>query len=93
MLQQVLPSWPRGFMKINITMQQNCLDNETSSQVARQTRLVLGRFGTSIQTIAIFISNASGPRGSVIVRCIVSMKLMSTGDIVVQERGAKVFLP
>lgn len=79
-------------MKIDITMQQCCSDNEISGQVARQTRLVLGRFATSIQTITIRITNTDGPKNRVNIRCTVSMKLLSTGDIVVQEGGENVFL-
>ena len=79
-------------MKIDITMQQSCSDNEISRHVARQTRLVLGRFAPSIQTIAIRITNTDGSKSGVNIRCTVSMKLLSTGDIVVQEGGENVFL-
>jgi ribosome-associated translation inhibitor RaiA len=78
-------------MKIDIIWQQSCPDNEISKHLARQIRLALGRFGIYIQTVTIRISDADGRKDRTRVRCVVSMKLMSCGDIVLEERSDNVF--
>lgn len=78
-------------MKIDIKWQQSCSDKEISTHLARQIRLALGRFAPSIQSVVINISDAGEKKDRVRVRCIVSMKLMSTGDIILQERAENVF--
>lgn len=78
-------------MKIDITMQQSCSDNKVVNQVARHARMALSRFDTSIQTVTIRITDINGPKGGVDIRCVVSMKLISTGEIIVQGKGENVF--
>ncbi len=77
-------------MKIDITMQQSCSDNKISRKVAQRTRLALSRFATAIQTVTIRITDTNGPKGGEDTRCIVSVKLASTGEVVVQGEGEKV---
>jgi len=73
-------------MKIDIIWQRSGSDKEVSNHLVRQIRLALGRFDSSIQAVAIYIPDESDKKDRVSVRCIVSMKLMSTGDIILQER-------
>ncbi len=77
-------------MKIDITMQQRCLDNNISRKVVRLARLALSRFATAIQTVTIRITDTNGPKGGEDTRCIVSVKLASTGEVVIQGEGEKI---
>ncbi len=78
-------------MKIDITMQQTCSDNNISCQVARRVRFALSRFGTSIRTIKVRITDINGPKGGIDKRCVVSVKLTAVGEIVVQSEGENLF--
>lgn len=78
------------YMKIDITMQQGCSDNKFPRTVARRARLALGRFATSIQAITIRITDINGPKGGEDTRCVVSVKLASAGEVVVQGEGEKI---
>ena len=77
-------------MKIDITMQQSCSDNKISRMVARRARLALSRFATAIQTVTIRITDTNGPKGGEDTRCIVSVKLASSGEVVVQGEGENI---
>ena len=77
-------------MKIDITMQQDCSDKLTAQQVARRARKALNRFDRFIQTLAIRITDTNGPKGGVDIRCILSLKLIITGEIIVQGGGENV---
>ena len=78
-------------MKIDITMQQNFSDNAVYSQLARQVRFALSRFGTYLQIVKIRITDINGPKGGVDKRCVVSVKLASSGEVVVQGEGENIF--
>ncbi|MBC8317284.1 MAG: HPF/RaiA family ribosome-associated protein [Desulfobulbaceae bacterium] len=78
-------------MKIDITMQQTCSDNTISCQVARQVRFALSRFGTALQIIKVRITDINGPKGGIDTRCVVSVKLASAGEVVVQGDGENIF--
>ncbi len=58
--------------------------------MARRVRLALSRFATSIQAITIRITDTNGPKGGEDTRCIVSVKLASADEVVVQGEGEKV---
>jgi putative sigma-54 modulation protein len=77
-------------MKIDIMLQQSS-DHKISRKMARRVRLALSRFATSIQAITIRITDINGPKGGEDTRCIVSVKLASAGEVVVQGEGEKVF--
>ena len=77
-------------MKIDITMQQSCSDNKISRKVARRARLALSRFAPAIQTVTIRITDTNGPKGGEDTRCIVSVKLASSGEVVVQGEGENI---
>lgn len=77
-------------MKIDITMQQGCSDKKISRRIDRRVRLSLSRFAASIQAVTIRISDTNGPKGGDDKRCIVSVKLASAGEVVVQGEGQKV---
>jgi 16S rRNA G1207 methylase RsmC len=78
------------YMKIDITMQQSCSDNKISRKVVQPARLALHRFATAIQTVTIRITDTNGPKGGEDTRCIVSVKLASAGEVVVQGEGEKI---
>ncbi len=78
-------------MKIDITMQQTFSDNAMHSQVARRVRFVLSRFCTYLQIVKVRITDINGPKGGVDKRCVVSVKLASSGEVVVQGEGKNIF--
>jgi len=53
-------------------------------------RFALSRFGTSIRIIRVRITDTNGPKGGVDIRCVVSVKLASAGEVVIQEEGENV---
>ena len=90
--QKVCTSFAREFfMKIDITLQQSCSDHKISHKIAQQARLALSRFAPTIQTVTIRITDANGPKGGIDIRCVVLMKLISTGEVVVHGEGENVF--
>ncbi len=78
-------------MKIDITMHQSGSDKKISRKVTRRARLALSRFDTSIQAVTIRITDTNGPKGGIDMRCVVLMKLMSVGELVVHGEGENVF--
>ena len=78
-------------MKIDIVMQQTCSDNNISSQLARQVRFALSRFGTAISLVTVRITDMNGPKGGVDTRCVVSAKLFAAGEVVVQGEGENAY--
>ena len=78
-------------MKIDVTIKHTCSDNKISYQVARRVQLALSRFGTSILSIKVRITDTNGPKGGVDTRCVVSVNLASGGEVVVQNEGENVF--
>lgn len=78
-------------MKIDVTMQQACSDNEISCQVARRVRFALSRFGSAIRIIIIRITDVNGPKGGLDTRCVVSVKFASAGEVVVQGQAKDAF--
>ncbi len=78
-------------MKIDITLQQSCSDHKISDKIDEQARSALSRFATTIQTVTIRITDANGPKGGIDIRCVVSMKLTSTGEVILHGEGENVF--
>lgn len=79
-----------GYMKIDITMQQSCSDDIIFRKVTRRARLALSQFAPAIQTVTIHITDTNGHKGGEDTRCIVSVKLASAGEVVVQGEGEKI---
>lgn len=78
-------------MKIDITMQQSCSDNKISCQVARRVRFALTRFRLAIRIVTVRITDINGPKGGIDTRCVVSVKMASVGEVVVQDEGENIF--
>jgi putative sigma-54 modulation protein len=78
-------------MKIDITMQQSGLNKKISRKITRKARLALCRFNTSIQAVTIRITDTNGPKGGIDMQCVVSMKLISVGELVVHGEGGDIF--
>ena len=78
-------------MKIDITMQQTCSNDKASCQVSRRVRFALSRFWTAIRIITVRAIDINGPKGGVDTRCVLSVKLTSGKEIVVQGEGENVF--
>ena len=71
-------------MKIIIRKQQEVTDDNFTDEVRRRVRFVLSRFAGSIQSITVSFTDLNGPKGSIDTRCVVSVKLSTPGEVVVQ---------
>ncbi len=78
-------------MRFDITIQKTSSDNQISHQVRKKTRAALNRFSTSIQTVTIRITDTNGPKGGVDTQCTLSIKLITTGEVVAQKKGENVY--
>ena len=74
-------------MKIDITIQQVKLDKKVSDRVLRRVQFALSKFGHSIRRVRVHFSDLNGPKGGNDKRCSIKVKLITTGEIVVQGVG------
>ena len=78
-------------MKIIIRKQQKVTDHQFTDKVRRRVRFVLSRFASTIQFIQISFSDLNGPKGGIDTRCVVSVKLSTSGEVVVQGEAEQTF--
>lgn len=78
-------------MKVDIKMQGSTLDKKNSSQISRRVRFALSRFSTSVSIITVRITDINTSMGGVNMRCVVSVKMEPTKEIVVQGDGENIF--
>ena len=78
-------------MKIDIALQQTSNDSKITDQIVRKTRLALGRFSSVIQIIRISLTDLNGAKDGIDIRCVVKIKLASSGEIIVQGIGNDIF--
>ena len=74
-------------MKIDITIQQVELDKNIADRVLRRLRFALSKFGHSIRRVRVHFSDLNGPKGGNDKKCSIKVKLITTGEIVVQGVG------
>ena len=74
-------------MKIDITTQQVELDKNVSDQVLRRLQFALSKFGHSIRQVQVHFSDLNGPKGGNDKKCSINVKLVSTGEVMVQGVG------
>lgn len=74
-------------MKINITTQQVKLDKNVSDRVLRRLQFTLSKFGHSIRQVQVHFSDFNGPKGGIDKKCSIKVKLITTGEVMVQGVG------
>ena len=74
-------------MKIDITIQQVKLEKKVSDRVLRRVQFALSKFGHSIRRVRVHFSDLNGPKGGNDKKCSIKVKLITTGEIVVQGVG------
>jgi ribosome-associated translation inhibitor RaiA len=71
-------------MKITIRRQQKVADDDFTDKVRRRLRFVLSRFASSIHSISVSFDDLNGPKGGIDMRCVVNVKLSTSGEVVIQ---------
>lgn len=74
-------------MKIDITTQQVELDKNVSDQILRRLQFALSKFGHSIRQVQVHFSDLNGPKGGNDKKCSIKVKLVTTGEVMVQGVG------
>ena len=74
-------------MKIDITTQQVELNKNVSDRVLRRLQFALSKFGHSIRRVQVHFSDLNGPKGGNDKKCSIKVKLVSTGEVMVQGVG------
>ena len=79
-------------MKIDVNIHQAGSDKKIYQQVVRRVRLALSRFGASINSITIHLTDINGFKGGADKKCVVTVRLLSAGDVIVQGYSSDCFL-
>ena len=78
-------------MRLDIRIQKVDLPKEVNRYIERRLRFCLGRFETRIRRVSVRIFDINGPRGGADKRCRVTVRLIPSDVIVVQEVNADLF--
>jgi len=78
-------------MRLDIRIQKLDLPKEVHRYIERRLRFCLGRFETRIRQVTVRISDTNGPRGGADKLCRMSVRLIPTDAIVVQEVNSDLF--
>lgn len=57
--------------------------------VSRRLTFLVGRFRTVIMRVSVHFSDINGPKGGADKQCVVSVKLWTTGEIVIKGKGTE----
>ena len=74
-------------MKIEIRSQHFELDEEMTKRIINRVSFSLNRFGSEISHVQIRFSDVKGPKGGQDNHCLLSVKLVSSGEIVTNGKG------
>ena len=74
-------------MRVEIRIRGIQQDQEFENHVERRMRFALARFSGRIDAVKVIVTDENGPRGGVDKRCLLSVKLASSKEVVVVESG------
>lgn len=74
-------------MKITIKAHQLQLEQVTITNMERRLRFALGRFGDSINRVAVRLTDLNGSKVGIDKECLIVAKLQKGGEIIVQGNG------
>ncbi len=72
-------------MRLEIRSPHLEIDNELRAHIERRLRFVLGRFGTRISGVTVFVADLNGPRGGIDKRCRIVVRLIRSGEVFVED--------
>ena len=78
-------------MRLDIRIQKVDLPKEVDRYIERRLRFCLGRFETRIRRVSVRILDINGPRGGADKLCRMTVRLIPSDVIVVQEVNAALF--
>lgn len=78
-------------MRLDIRIQKVDLPNEINRYIARRLHFCLGRFEARIRNITVRIFDINGPRGGADKRCRMTVDLIPSGVLVVEEVNTDLF--
>jgi putative sigma-54 modulation protein len=78
-------------MRLDIRIQKVDLPKEVNRYIERRLRFCLGRFETRIHRVTVRIFDVNGPRGGADKRCRITLGLIPSGALLVQEVNADLF--
>ncbi len=74
-------------MKITIKAHPLQLDQKISTTLERRLRFALGRFGDSINGVAVSLTDLNEPKGGILKECLITVNLRKGGEVIVQGSG------
>lgn len=75
-------------MRLEIHSQGLDLGQGLRGFIERRLQTVLGRFGTRIGQVAVYLADLNGPRGGIGKRCRIVAQLFRSGQVVVEDTDA-----
>jgi len=72
-------------MQLEISSQGLEIDQELRGSIERRFRFVLGRFGTRIGRVMVYLADVNGPRGGLDKRCRIVVRLLRAGQVFVED--------
>lgn len=75
-------------MKVEIRRQGVEVGEPVRAHIERRLRFTLGKFGSRVQRVNVFLSDLNGPKGGVDKRCRLVVRLRS-GVVTVEERDVE----
>lgn len=78
-------------MRLDVRIQKVDLSKEVHSYIERRLRFCLGRFESRVRRVTVRISDINGPRGGTDKRCRLTIGLIPSDTIDVQEVNADLF--
>ena len=76
-------------MKLEIRRQGVEVSDEVQAHIERRLLFALGRFSPRIQRVAVYLADLNGPKGGVDKRCRLVARLLRSGVVTVEDRGAE----
>lgn len=75
-------------MKLDIRRQSIEIDHNVRGHIERRLHFALGRFGTRIHRVAVYLADLNGPKGGVDKGCRIVARLPHSGEVIVEDRDA-----
>jgi len=72
-------------MQLEIRSQGLEIDQGLRGSIERRFRFVLGRFGTRIGRVMVYLADVNGPRGGLDKRCRIVVRLLRAGQVFVED--------
>ena len=72
-------------MRLEIRSQDLEIGQGLRGSIERRLRFVLGRFGTRIARVTVYLTDLNGPRGGMDKRCRIVVRLVRAGQVFVED--------